>query len=260
MKNLFYLSGMMAMSMLFTTTSCNNKAAESTTETEEQAAMVATPETAPAPDTTTSAASEDKFFTIKTTVGTIKVKVYKECPRHQENFVKLVNEKFYDGVLFHRVIKEFMIQTGDPESKVAAPGAQYGVGGPGYTIPAEINPAFYHKKGALAAARQGNETNPYKASSGSQFYICQGRVMNKEQLMQFGRNFSEAAIKDYGTIGGTPELDGEYTVFGEVTEGLDIVDKIANTPTVAGDRPKKDIKIISITQDQAPEAVKADSK
>lgn len=261
MKNFFYLSGMMAIAMLFTTTSCSNQPAENTGSTEEQTAVEAAPVAAPAMDTATKAApGEDKYFTIKTSAGTIKVKVYKECPRHQDNFVKLVNEKFYDGVLFHRVIKEFMIQTGDPDSKAAAPGAQYGVGGPGYTIPAEINPAFYHKKGALAAARQGDEVNPYKASSGSQFYICQGRVMNRQQLMQLGKNFSEAAIRDYGTIGGTPELDGEYTVFGEVTEGLDIVDKIANTATVPGDRPKKDIKIISITQDTAPEAVKADSK
>lgn len=249
MKNLLN-SFSLATVALFTFTSCNNPAAESSTESESQTNIVAeAPVAVTNTDTAARIAATDQFASIKTSAGMIKIKLYKECPLHQANFIKLVNQKFYDGVLFHRVIKEFMIQTGDPDSKEAKAGAQYGAGGPGYTIPAEIIPALYHKKGALAAARQGNEVNPYKASSGSQFYICQGRIMPKEQLAQFGKNFSEQAIKDYSTIGGTPELDGEYTVFGEVTEGLNIVDKIANTPTIPGDRPKADIKIISITLD-----------
>lgn len=247
MKNFFNIAGITILTLLFSTVSCNNKPAETTSENTEEATITnASTDIHPAPDTTKTVAGEDKIVTIKTSMGSIKLKLYKECPLHQANFLKLVSEKFYDGVLFHRVIKGFMIQTGDPDSKAAAPGAQYGSGGPGYTVPAEINPLFYHKKGALAAARQGNEVNPYKASSGSQFYICQGMVMPKEQLIQMGR-FSDQALKDYSTIGGTPQLDGEYTVFGEVLEGLDVVDNIGNTPTLPNERPKKDIKIISVT-------------
>ncbi len=247
MKNLFNSIGLAAFSLLLTLGACNNKPAESETTTEEEVVATEAPVVAPAVDTTKKMATEDKFFSIKTTAGKITIRLYKECPLHQANFTKLVNEKFFDGVLFHRVMKGFMIQTGDPDSKAAVPNTIYGAGGPGYTIPAEINPMFHHKKGAVAAARQSDQVNPAKASSGSQFYICQGRVMPKDQLMQFGKSFTEAAVKDYGSIGGTPELDGEYTVFGEVTEGLDIVDKIANTPTMEGDRPKSDIKVISVT-------------
>lgn len=206
------------------------------------------------PGTTTPAPADslkqDAVYLIKTTMGDIKVKVYKECPLHQANFDKLVSSKYYDGVLFHRVIKEFMIQTGDPDSKAAQPGAQYGAGGPNYTIPAEILPQFYHKKGALAAARQGDEVNPYKASSGSQFYIVHGKKLTDQELngimMQTGVKFSPQAINDYKTIGGAAFLDGQYTVFGETLSGLDIVDKIATVKTLSGDRPVTDIKIISI--------------
>ncbi len=251
MKHLLNQIGILAISLLFATTSCSNSTS-STSETEttsEETTVV--PEIKNAEPAPTPAAANDKIFLIKTTAGDIKVKIYKECPLHLANFSKLVAEKFYDGVLFHRVIKGFMIQTGDPESKKAEPGMGYGSGGPGYTIPAEILPAFYHKKGALAAARTG-EGNPYKASSGSQFYIVQGRVMPKEQLIQqMGNRFSPQALNDYATIGGTPELDGEYTVFGETISGIETVDKIANTVTLQNpqDRPKADIKIISVTEE-----------
>ena len=251
----------------------------------------------------------DTIVVIETTEGTIKVKLYNETPLHKANFLKLVNESFYDGVLFHRVIKNFMIQTGDPDSKNAAAGARLGSGGPGYTVPAEINPMFFHKKGALAAARQGDQVNPNRESSGSQFYIVQGETFTDEELNLIEENANrgmvmplimkfiyaqgneayasrfekaqqaqnidslnalgaqvEALIADqinalntfkftpeqrevYKTIGGTPHLDGAYTVFGEVIEGLEIVDKIAATRTAAGDRPATDIKIISMKVD-----------
>ena len=246
MKNVLVKMNALAFTCILALTACNNSTKETTEQTAESTETPAvTAAEAPKPVVST----EDKFYTIKTSAGDIKVRLYKECPMHQANFAKLVAEKFYDGVLFHRVIKGFMIQTGDPDSKKAEPGQQYGVGGPGYTIPAEILPNFYHKKGALAAARQGDEVNPYRESSGSQFYIVQGAIMPKEQLVQFGKPYSEAAIKDYATIGGTPQLDGDYTVFGETVSGIEVVDAIGNTLTNPGDRPKKDLKIISITED-----------
>lgn len=220
------------------------------TEVDQTQTLSATDQVATPADTTPQKVAVDKFYLIKTTAGDIKIKVFKECPLHQANFDKLVGEKYYDGVLFHRVIKEFMIQTGDPKSKEAKADAQYGDGGPNYTIPAEIYPQFYHKKGALAAARQGDEINPYKASSGSQFYIVHGKVMSKADLdnimMQSGMRLSADAIAAYTTIGGAPFLDGQYTVFGETLSGLDVVDKIAMAKTLPGDRPVKDIKITTI--------------
>ncbi|MES2618150.1 MAG: peptidylprolyl isomerase [Bacteroidota bacterium] len=212
--------------------------------------LSATEPTTTTAEATPKTAAADKLYLIKTTAGDIKIKVFKECPLHQANFDKLVGEKYYDGVLFHRVIKEFMIQTGDPNSKKAEAGAQYGDGGPNYTIPAEIYPQFYHKKGALAAARQGDEVNPYKASSGSQFYIVHGKVLTQPDLdnimMQSGMRFTADAMAAYKTIGGSPFLDGQYTVFGETISGLEVVDKIGTTKTLPGDRPVKDIKIITI--------------
>lgn len=246
MRNVLTSINALAIGCMFAFSACNNGTKETTEQTAETTPVISA--TAPAENPAPPVSTEDKFYIIKTTAGDIKVRLYKECPMHQANFAKLVTEKFYDGILFHRVIKGFMIQTGDPDSKKAEPGQQYGVGGPGYTIPAEILPNFYHKKGALAAARQGDEVNPYRESSGSQFYIVQGAVMPKEQLVQFGKPFSEAAIKDYATIGGTPQLDGDYTVFGETISGIEVVDAIGNTLTNPGDRPKKDIKIISITE------------
>lgn len=160
-------------------------------------------------------------FEIVTTMGTIKVKLYNGTPKHRDNFRKLVSEGFYDGLLFHRVIKDFMIQTGDPLTLDEANAAYFGMGGPGYNVPAEINPDYYHKKGALAAARRGDAANPLRESSGSQFYIVHNEF----------------------TCGG---LDGQYTVFGETVEGLDVIDAIASVETNNRDCPLVPVKIITI--------------
>jgi peptidyl-prolyl cis-trans isomerase B (cyclophilin B) len=185
---------------------------------------------------------------ISTKFGDMKVLLYNETPKHRDNFVKLINKKFYDGTLFHRVIKNFMIQGGDPNSVNAKPDATLGNGGPGYTIDAEIVPKYFHKKGALAAARLGDRANPKKKSSGSQFYIVKGKIYGDKELdameLRMGKNFSEEQREAYKTIGGTPHLDGEYTVFGEVIQGLNIIDKIAAVETdKATNRPLKDIKM-----------------
>ena len=228
-------------------------------------------------------------------LGDIIVRLYDETPIHRDNFVKLVKEGYYDGTLFHRVIKDFMIQGGDPDSKGAPAGKMLGVGGPDYTLEAEIKDGFFHKRGALAAARQGDEVNPERRSSGSQFYIVWGQVYNEGQLRQFSKQlrmqkvqavFNELAashrdeimqmrrernraglhelqdklaaeaeskvgksgltddqLNIYSTIGGTPHLDGQYTVFGEVEEGLDVVEMIQSTATGRGDRPIDDIEM-----------------
>ena len=232
---------------------------------------------------------------IQTTLGDIVVRLYDETPIHRDNFLKLAKEGYYDGTLFHRVIKDFMIQGGDPDSKGAPAGKMLGVGGPDYTLQAEIVDGLFHKRGALAAARQGDEVNPERRSSGSQFYIVWGQVYNQGQLRQFSKQlkmqkvqnaFNQLAaqhrdeimqmrrernraglqelqdklaaqaeamvigdgltseqIEVYSTIGGTPHLDGQYTVFGEVEQGLDIVEMIQNTATGRGDRPFDDIKM-----------------
>lgn len=237
---------------------------------------------------------------IKTSLGDIKVLLYDDTPIHKENFLKLVNEGYYNGVLFHRVIKDFMVQTGDPDSKNASETQQLGSGDPGYTLEAEILfPKHYHKYGALAAARTGDAVNPQKRSSGSQFYIVTGNKYSENQtkaildpkamiprqnyfkkLVEKNRSvieemqanndaeglkklqgeliaeteanvpmdaISPEIIKDYTTIGGTPHLDGDYTVFGEVISGMDVVEKIQNSATGPGDRPKEDIRIISMS-------------
>ena len=236
---------------------------------------------------------------ISTTLGDITVRLYDETPIHRDNFLKLAAEGYFNGTLFHRVIKGFMIQGGDPESKGAPAGKSLGTGGPDYTLPAEIKPKdVFHKRGALSAARQGDEVNPEKESSGSQFYIVWGKVykeaelkqlehqlkMQQEQnffnalaierraeIMEMRRNrdraslmelqeklgkmaaemskekgapsFTPEQVEAYTTIGGTPFLDGEYTVFGEVVEGLDVVEKIQNAETSSNDRPKNDISM-----------------
>ena len=233
---------------------------------------------------------------IQTMLGDIVVRLYDETPIHRDNFVKLVKEGYYDGTLFHRVIKDFMIQGGDPDSKDAPAGKMLGMGGPDYTLEAEIKDGLFHKRGALAAARQGDEVNPERRSSGSQFYIVWGQVYNEGQLRQFSKQlrmqkvqaaFNELAaehrteimqmrrernraglqelqdrlaaeaeqqVKDYAglteeqqkiyaTIGGTPHLDGQYTVFGEVEEGLDVVELIQGSATGRGDRPIDDIEM-----------------
>ena len=191
------------------------------------------------------AQEEVHMVKITTGFGDIILKLYNETPLHRDNFLKLVEEDFYDGLLFHRVIQDFMIQGGDPASRDAAPDEALGNGGPGYTIPAEIVAGLFHKKGALAAARLGDRINPERASSGSQFYIVQGKVWTPEELdmmeQQRGLTFSPEQRQVYTTIGGTPHLDGFYSVFGEVVEGLDVVDKIAAVQTGAADRPVQDV-------------------
>lgn len=183
---------------------------------------------------------------IETNYGDMVVKLYNETPLHRDNFLKLVKDGTYDGLLFHRVIKNFMIQGGDPNSKTAKPGQMLGDGSLGYTIPAEFNPSLYHKKGALAAARQGDLVNPQKESSSCQFYIVQGDKWPAEKLQmveqRYGKKFSTEQARVYAEVGGTPFLDGDYTVFGEVVEGLDVVDKIAAVACGAMDRPVQDVK------------------
>ena len=232
---------------------------------------------------------------IQTMLGDIIVRLYDETPIHRDNFVKLVKGGYYDGTLFHRVIKDFMIQGGDPDSKGAPAGKMLGVGGPDYTLEAEIKDGIFHKRGALAAARQGDEVNPDRRSSGSQFYIVWGQVYNEGQLKQFskqlkmqqvqqafnalaashrdeimqirrernraglqelqeklaaeaeqqvkGNGMTDEQMKIYSTIGGTPLLEGQYTVFGEVEEGLDVVEMIQSSATGRGDRPIDDIEM-----------------
>lgn len=184
---------------------------------------------------------------ISTKFGDIKVKLYNQTPYHRDNFVKLVKEGFYNDLLFHRIIKDFMIQGGDPNSKSAQAGQELGSGGPEYTLPAEINPDLYHKKGVLSAARTGDQGNPQRRSSGSQFYIVQGKVYSDaelDQLTQRGFVFTPEQREVYKTIGGTPFLDAQYTVFGEVVEGLDVLDKIAAVPTQQpGDRPLENVSM-----------------
>lgn len=235
---------------------------------------------------------------IKTTMGDIKALLYNDTPLHRDNFIKLVKDGYYDGVLFHRVINDFMIQTGDPTSKDAAPGVMLGSGSPDYTIEAEITyPKHFHKYGSLAAARSGDEVNPERRSSGSQFYIVTGKKFpegslaaieqrqmndklqnkfrqltiahrqeidslmkaeNKEALEALRQRLiaeTEASVKYdsipdnirqvYATMGGTPHLDGAYTVFGEVLEGMDVVEKIQKVETDRNDRPVSDVRIIS---------------
>jgi len=241
--------------------------------------------------------NNDTNVQIETEFGTIKIKLYNETPQHRDNFTKLINEGFYTDLLFHRVIKGFMIQGGDPDSKNAIPGKQLGGGDLGYTIPAEINPKFFHRRGVLAAARMGDQVNPEKRSSASQFYILQGKIfrpgeldtlqskleesrkvamlqvkmktvepeLNKlgaegkqdEMMARFNAlkaevdaeaaklapiRFSEEQRKAYTTVGGYPSLDNNYSIFGEVTEGLDVMDKIAEQAVDQFNRPQKDIK------------------
>lgn len=231
---------------------------------------------------------------IQTSLGDIVVRLYDETPVHRDNFVKLAKDGYYDGTLFHRVIKDFMIQGGDPNSKGAPAGKRLGTGGPDYTLEAEIKDGLFHKRGALAAARQGDEVNPERRSSGSQFYIVWGQVYKEGQLRQFSKQLkmqrmqeifnglaaehrdeimqmrrernrvalqelqdklaaeaetraaeyaglTDEQLKIYSAVGGTPHLDGQYTVFGEVEEGLEVVEMIQNSATAGDDRPMDDI-------------------
>lgn len=238
-----------------------------------------------------------------TSMGDIQLKLYNETPKHRDNFIQLVKDGTYNGLLFHRVIKDFMIQAGDPDSKKASKGQMLGAGDVGYTVPAEfVYPKYFHKKGALSAARQGDNVNPKKESSGCQFYIVTGKVYNDSTLLGMERQmnqmrlnnafnalaqkhmkeiyklrkdgnqeglmdlqdtliaqaeaqvakepefrFTPEQVKAYTTVGGTPHLDGEYTVFGEVLEGMDVVDKIQKVKTDRNDRPEEDVKILKVT-------------
>ncbi len=216
----------------------SEKVAESPAGLAEQAAEI------PAESVSADKGSVQKVV-ISTSLGDMTVVLYNETPIHRDNFIKLVKEGFYNGTLFHRVIKDFMVQGGDPDSRNAAPNTQLGVGGPGYTIEAEFHPEFIHKKGALAAARQGDQVNPERRSSGSQFYIVQGKKITQAELNNIasrgGVFYTPEQIRIYEEIGGTPFLDQQYTVFGEVTQGLDLIDKIANVQTGNGNRPVNDL-------------------
>ena len=187
------------------------------------------------------------YVKIETSYGDMVVKLYNETPLHRDNFIKLVKEGTYDGLLFHRVINQFMIQGGDPKSRTAKPGQMLGDGELGYTIPAEFVPGLFHKKGALAAARQGDEVNPKKASSSCQFYIVQGTTWDANRLkmveQRMGKSFTPEQAEAYATVGGTPFLDGDYTVFGEVVEGMEVIDKIAAVQCGPMDRPVEDVKM-----------------
>jgi cyclophilin family peptidyl-prolyl cis-trans isomerase len=242
-----------------------------------------------------STKSSNPVVLIETEYGNIKLILYNETPEHRDNFLKLIEEGFYEDLLFHRVIRNFMIQGGDPNSRTAAAGERLGSGGPDYTLPAEIHPDLFHKKGALAAARMGDNVNPEKRSSGSQFYIVQGTVFTDSQLQENENRINNMKLQNYyfkfleeekekafekdetvnmdvlsktaqeraeetsragerfvfpdnhkeiyKTLGGTPHLDGSYTVFGEVFEGIEVIDKIADQPTDQSSRPIKDIRM-----------------
>lgn len=197
-----------------------------------------------------SGMSQSTKVLIKTTMGDITVLLYDDTPMHKDNFIDLVKKGTYNGLLFHRVIPNFMIQSGDLDSKDAKPGQRLGSGSPGYTVPAEFKPERIHKKGALAAARQGDHVNPQKASSGSQFYIVVGKKWSLKELehmenVGYHPKFTEEQKKIYMEQGGYPSLDYGYTVFGEVTQGLDVVEAISQVKRDGNDRPREDIKIIS---------------
>ena len=186
---------------------------------------------------------KEELILIETDYGNMKIALYDSTPIHKENFLKLAKEGYYDGTLFHRVISGFMIQGGDPESIGAPANKPLGAGGPGYTLENEIG--AYHFKGTVAAARRGGPGNPEKRSSGSQFYIVQGKPVTEGQLNSMAQmkniTYSPEDIARYTTNGGTPFLDDDYTVFGEVVEGMDVIDKIAAVQTAPGDRPLKDV-------------------
>ena len=206
---------------------------------------------------------------IHTSLGDIGIQLFEDTPLHRANFLKLAHAHFYDSTTFHRVIKDFMIQGGDPYSKDPAKKAMAGQGGPGYTIPAEILPNHFHAKGMLAAARMGDQMNPKRESSGSQFYLVQGKPMTETEVSRtemqlkgvLGQDFafSPEAREAYKTIGGTPFLDGQYTVFGKVISGMDVIDKVAAVEKVPGDRPKVDITMIVEAKTKLPKVQKEKS-
>jgi len=293
-KTLFMLAAFM-----FAMASC--KAGSAKAESESATADSLESANSQSTETTMPNDSNSVKVAISTSMGDITVLLYGDTPKHRDNFVKLVKENYYDGTLFHRVINEFMIQAGDPDSKTAKPGQQLGSGGPGYQIDAEINyPTRFHKRGALAAARTGDQINPERRSSGSQFYIVTGQKYAEPQLAQLESQLTQMQIqgifqqlvnenrdkimamqregdnaglqqlqnefiatareqaaanptklteeqrKAYSTVGGAPHLDGQYTVFGEVISGMEVVDKIEKVETDRSDRPKDDVKILSM--------------
>jgi len=203
-------------------------------------------------DSTIKKKDRKRDVLMQTTMGDMVIRLSDSTPLHRDNFLKLVKVGYYDSVLFHRVIKNFMIQGGDPNSKGAMAGKPLGDGGPGYTIPAEFRKTLFHKKGALAAARMGDNVNPTKASSGSQFYIAQGKVftdagLDSVETFRLKRKLPAEHRQVYKTIGGTPHLDQNYSIFGHVVKGLDVVDQIAGVPTSKAadrDRPLKDVVIL----------------
>lgn len=202
-------------------------------------------------------AAKPVFVEIETTLGRMKVRLYDETPQHRDNFVKLVRSGFYDGLLFHRVIKDFMAQGGDPNSRDCGPTAHLGTGGLDYTVPTEIGfPKLYHKRGALAAARLGDAANPERASSACQFYLVQGKKYSDADLDDIERHinrtlrtaapfkYNEEQRRQYKMFGGTPHLDGQYTVFGEMVEGFAVLDKLCAVATGESDRPVQDVRIV----------------
>lgn len=195
-------------------------------------------------------APHDCLLELETTLGTMTIKLHDATPQHRDNFIKLAETEFYDGTIFHRVINGFMIQAGDPESRTAKPGQRLGTGGPGYQVPAEIKDGLVHIRGALSAARMGDQMNPEKKSSGSQFYIVQGKPVAADQLdffeVQKGIKYTEEQRRILTTSGGTPFLDKDYTVFGQVISGMEIIDKIATVKTDGSDRPSSDVKILKV--------------
>lgn len=255
---------------------------------------------------TSCAQKTDHVVTIKTRYGDMVAILYDETPKHKENFIKLAREHYYDSLTFHRVIEGFMIQGGDPDSKKAGKDVRLGNGGPGYTIPAEFNNKLFHEKGALSAARLGDQMNPEKASSGSQFYIVQGTRQSESRIRLDQEKYGKALqqffqkpenkvyfdtintffqtrdekgyeaylsklkpevekqlgvsvekevdpeiVKAYTTVGGTPQLDGQYTVFGKVIKGLEVIDKIASQPKDPNDRPLEDVRM-QVTVEEMP--------
>lgn len=191
---------------------------------------------------------ENETHVVMTTnYGRIVLKLYDDTPLHRDNFIKLVSDGFYDGLLFHRVIEKFMIQGGDPDSRNAKEGQMLGEGNLGYDLEAEFRPNLFHKRGALAAAREGDNVNPQKKSSSCQFYIVQGRTWSDAELnmigQRYGKEFPVEQREVYRSIGGAPHLDGDYTVFGEVVEGMDVVDKIATVKCDRFNRPLEDVRI-----------------
>ena len=195
---------------------------------------------------------------LETTMGTIRIALMDETPVHRDNFLKLVSQGFYDAILFHRVIRDFMIQCGDPDSRTAPSGVLLGEGDVGYTLPPEFClPDLYHRRGMVAAAREADDVNPERRSSGCQFYIVWGRKMGPASLNKIRSSWEEKGYEynhfmtdDYQMKGGTPHLDGEYTVFGEVIEGLDVVDRIQQSKTDSNDRPIQDIRIVKAWVEQ----------